>query len=278
MQYLKELASSKELLANLVLRDIRGQYKRTILGRLWSLLSPLTAMLVYTFVFSFVFRVKPAIGDPSGLDIFALWLLAGLLPWTFFSGAVSAGMGSLVGNSGLITKVYFPRIVLPLSSVLTVGYNWLFEMLVLAVALLIVGSFLWPWIPLVLLMMIVMILFASGVALMLSVLNVYFRDTQYLVGVVMQIWMYMTPIVYPSSLVAQQSANVGGLFGSPITIMSLYELNPMLHFVAVFRSMLYDNRFPSELDMVACLAWTIVSVVVGFLVFRRNEKGLAETL
>ncbi|UOE44491.1 ABC transporter permease [Agromyces larvae] len=278
MGYLKELASSRELLSNLVLRDIRGQYKRTVLGRLWSLASPLTAMLVYTFVFSFVFRIQPAAGDPSGLNVFALWLLCGLLPWTFFSSAVSTGMASLVGNAGLITKVYFPRIVLPTAAVLTVGYNWLFEMLVLSVALLIAGSFLWPWIPLVILMMVVLAVFATGVALALSVANVYFRDTQYLLTLVLQVWMYLTPIVYPISLVADQSDRLGGLFGTSVTVLDIYSLNPMLHFVTVFRYLMYDNRLPELSDVLACVVWALVSLVGGFLIFRKNEKGLAETL
>ena len=278
MQYLRDLAAARELLVNLVVRDVRGQYKRTILGRVWSLVSPLTAMLVYTFVFSFIFRIKPEPGDPSGLDVFALWLLCGLLPWTFFSGAVSSSMGSLVGNSGLITKVYFPRMVLPAASVLTVAYNWMFEMLVLTVALLLVGAFLWPWLPFVILMMVLLALFATGVGLALSVANVYFRDTQYLLTLVLQVWMYLTPIVYPISLVGDQSDRLGGLLGTSITVLDIYSLNPMLHFVTVFRDLLYDNRWPDPTHVWACIAWTTVSVIVGFVVFVKNERGLAETL
>lgn len=278
MQYLRDLAAARELLVNLVVRDVRGQYKRTILGRVWSLVSPLTAMLVYTFVFSFIFRIKPEPGDPSGLDVFALWLLCGLLPWTFFSGAVSSSMGSLVGNSGLITKVYFPRMVLPAASVLTVAYNWMFEMLVLTVALLLVGAFLWPWLPFAILMMVLLALFATGVGLALSVANVYFRDTQYLLTLVLQVWMYLTPIVYPISLVGDQSDRLGGLLGTSITVLDIYSLNPMLHFVTVFRDLLYDNRWPDPTHVWACIAWTTVSVIVGFVVFVKNERGLAETL
>ncbi|MBD8468427.1 ABC transporter permease [Plantibacter sp. CFBP 8798] len=278
MQYLRDLASARELLANLTLRDIRGQYKRTIFGRLWSLASPLASMLVYTFVFAFIFRVQPSPGDPSGVNVFAIWLLCGLLPWTFFSTALSTSMGSIVGGAGLITKVYFPRMVLPISSVLTVGYNWLFEMAVLTIALLIVGSFVLPWLPLVVLMMALLAVFATGVGLILAVANVYFRDTQYLLGIVLQIWMYLTPIVYPSTLVSDASKNVGGLFGTPITVWDIYELNPMLHFVDVFRNLMYDNRFPDPADVLACVAWAVVALLVGMWVFARKEKRLAEIL
>ncbi|MEO7124046.1 MAG: ABC transporter permease, partial [Lacisediminihabitans sp.] len=179
MNYLKEVWASRELLANLTMREVRGKYKRTVLGQLWSLANPLALMLIYTFVFGFIFRVKPAAGDPSGLDVFALWLLCGLLPWTFFATVVNVGIGSLVANANLIQKVSFSRIVLPLSVVASTGYNWLFEMAVLVIALSIVGGFVLPWIPLLLVIMVLLALFGSGVSLMLSVANVYFRDTEY---------------------------------------------------------------------------------------------------
>ncbi|MEO6826822.1 MAG: ABC transporter permease [Microbacteriaceae bacterium] len=278
MSYLKEVLGSRELLANLTLREIRGQYKRTVFGQLWSLVNPLAAMVVYTFVFSFIFRLKPAAGDPSGLDIFALWLLCGLLPWTFFVNTVTSGMGSLLANAGLVQKVSFSRIVLPLSSVGSIGYNWLIEMGVLLVALLLVGGSPLPWIPLTLLTMILLAIFATGLALMLSVANVHFRDTQYFLGIIMQIWMYMTPIIYPITLVQTQSDRVGGLFGTPITLLNVYETNPLERFVSVFRQLLYDNRWPDLNDLVTCALWAGVSLALGLWVFRKNEKGLAEAL
>lgn len=278
MHYLKELASARELLANLTLRDIRGQYRRTILGRLWSLASPLASMLVYTFVFYFLFRAAPPPGDPSGIDVFALWLLCALLPWTFFSSAVTASMGSIVGNAGLITKVYFPRMVLPISTVLTTGYNWLFEMGVLVIGLLFVGSMVLPWLPLVLVYMVLLAVFAIGIGLMLAVANIFFRDTQHLVGIVMQIWMYLTPIIYPVSLVENASKHVGGLLGTNITVLDIYELNPLIHYVTAFRNMMYDNRFPDLSDTLACIAWAAVALTLGMIVFARHEKKLAELL
>ena len=223
MGYLRELLSARELLANLALREIRGKYKRTVLGQLWSLANPLALMLIYTAVFSLILRVKPDPGDPSGLDVFALWLLAGLLPWLFFSNAVAVGMGSLVDNAGLIQKVYFPRIVLPLSVVASIGYTWLIETLVLIVILSIFGAVVWPWVPLVLGGMVLLMLFAAGLALMLSVANVYFRDTQYLLGLVMQFWLYLTPIIYPVSYVENLSATTGPILGTSITVLDRYR-------------------------------------------------------
>lgn len=278
MGYVRELLAARELLVNLMLRDIRGKYKRTVFGRLWSLATPLVSMLVYTFVFGFIFRIRPAAGDPSGLDVFALWLLCGLLPWTFFATAVNAATASLVENAPLITKVYFPRLVLPISAVFTTSYNWAFEMLVLSVALVVVGAFIWPWLPFALLMMMLLALFASGVGLALSIANVHFRDTQYFMALVFQVWMYLTPIVYPISLVQTQSDSVGPLFGSGITVLDIYSANPMLHFVTVFRNLLYDNRWPDPTNVVWCIGWTIAALAIGLLVFIRHEKRLAEAL
>lgn len=278
MSYLKEVLSSRELLANLTLREIRGQYKRTIFGQLWSLVNPLASMLVYTIVFAFIIRVQPEPGNPSGLDIFPLWLLCGLLPWGFFASVVQVGMGSLLANAGLVQKVYFTRIVLPLSYVGSIGFNWLFEMAVLLVALAIFGSFIWPWIPLMIVVMLLLAVFAAGLALMLSIANVHFRDTQYFVGIIMQIWMYLTPIIYPISLVDSQSDRIGGLFGTSITISDIYRLNPMERFVSVFRNLLYDNRWPDGGDMLYIALISLIVFALGLLIFRRNEKGLAEAL
>ena len=278
MGYIKEIISSRELLFNLTMRDVKGKYKRTLFGQLWSLANPLAAMLIYTFVFAFIFRVEPDRGDPSGLDVFALWLLCGLLPWTFVAATITSGLASLVANAGLIQKVYFSRIVLPLSNVAATGYNWLFEMGVLIVALGIAGAFVLPWIPLLLVLMVLLAMFAAGIALMLAVANVHFRDTQNFVGILLQIWMYITPIIYPLNLVQDQSRALGQLLGTPITLLDIFKWNPMENFVAVFRQLLYDNRWPDGGTFLACSIWAFATFAVGIWVFRRNERTLAEAL
>lgn len=278
MSYFKEILDSRELLVNLTLREVRGKYKRTIFGQLWSLANPVAQMIIYTFVFGFIFRVQPGPGEPSGLNVFALWLLCGLLPWTFFATVINQGMGSLVLNSGLIQKVYFSRLVLPLSVVGSVGYNWLFEMAVLVIVLGFAGSFIFAWLLPTLGVMILLAMFAAGIALMLSIANVHFRDTQYFVSILLTFWMYLTPIVYPISLVEEQSARVGPLFGWGPTLIEVYRWNPMERFVEIFRNLLYDNAWPALADSAFAVAASLISIVLGLLVFRRNEKGLAEAL
>jgi len=105
MNYLREMLASRELLINLTMREVKGKYKRTVFGQLWSLANPLALMLIYTFVFAFIIRIELAPGDPSGLNVFAIWLLCGLLPWIFFANVLNSGVTSLVSNAGLIQKV-----------------------------------------------------------------------------------------------------------------------------------------------------------------------------
>lgn len=276
--YLRELLASGELLTNLTLREIRGKYQRTFFGQLWSLANPIASVLIYTFVFAFILRIHPEPGDPSGLDVFALWLLCGLLPWQFVHAAIRQGMSSLVSNAGLIQKVYFPRIVLPLSMIGAAGFTWLFEMAVLVAALSLFGVFVLPWLPLVMLQMVLLSLFAAGIAMALATANVYFRDTEHFAAIGLQIWMYLTPIIYPFRLVEEASAQLGGLLGTSVTVSDLYLLNPMTHFVEVFRVLLYDGRWPDPASWLTCAIWAMVSFTAGVLVFRSRERRLAELL
>lgn len=278
MQFLKEFWSSRELLGNLVLRETRGQYKRTVLGRLWSLINPLASVLIYTFIFSLVFRVQPEAGDPSGLNLFPIWLMCGLLPWGFFAGALSSTSGSLLANAGLIQKVAFPRSVLPIAAVGTLGINWSIEMSLLAVILLFAGSALIPWLPGTVLLMLLLGLFAAGLGLLLSIVTLYFRDTQYLLGILLQLWMYLTPIIYPVSLIKDLSDKVGGLLHTSVTLFDVYTVNPMYHFVQAFRQLLYDNRLPDTDHLIACTLWALAALVIGSVVFSKNEKRIAEVL
>ena len=278
MSYLRDIWESRELLQNLTNREVRGKYRRTALGQLWSLANPIAAILIYTFIFSFIFRLPAQVGDPSGIDNYALWLVCGLLPWLFFNRVLTVGTESLVANAGLIQKVYFPRIVLPLSLANATFFTWLLEMGVLVVALSLLGSFVLPWLPLVALFMIVFAIFAVGLSMIFSIINVYFRDLSYLLTIVLQFWFYLTPVLYPVELVATQSDTLGGLLGTPITLLDIYSLNPVEGFVEIFRNLLYDNRVPDLGTVLVALAWTVSAFGVGAWMYSRKEKMLAELL
>jgi ABC-type polysaccharide/polyol phosphate export permease len=277
MRVVGDLKDSRGLLVNLTLREVRGKYKRTLLGQGWSLLNPIATLLIYTLVFGFVLRVPVPVGDPSGLQIFALYLACGLLPWTFFSNAVTSGMGALIANANLLRKVFFWRPTLVVASVFSWDVTFAIELLVLMAALLLVGSMPLPWLPLLLLAVVLLTIFALGIALMLSVANVYFRDTQHFVSIGMQLWFYATPIVYPYSLIQDQAARMKAN-GNGFPLETIYRLNPMERFISVFRSMLYDNTFPHFGDVLFCVVVAVASLLIGITVFTRSQHRLVEEL
>lgn len=271
MTTVAELADARELFVNLTLRELRGKYKRSVLGWTWSLLNPLATMLIFTVVFAYFLKVTPDPGNPSGIHFFAFFLLSGLLPWNFLSNGMSGSMGALIGNSNLIKKVFFPREVLVASNVASWIVSFLLELAVLAVALMVSGHFALPWLVPALLLVVVQTVFVLGLGLLLSVLNVYFRDVQHFIGILLQIWFYATPIVYPISLVRKALAHHQILF-------TIYKLNPMVRFVSAYRSCLYDLRFPAWQDLAYVSFTSLAMLVVGVLVFSRLEPKLAEEL
>jgi ABC-type polysaccharide/polyol phosphate export permease len=266
---LTELRSARELLVNLTLREVRGKYKRTALGQGWSLLNPVAQMLVFSVVFGVVIRIKVSPGTPSGLDVFALWLVTGLLPWAYLSNSVVGGMGALLANANLIKKVYFPRSTLVLSTVFGWNVSFAIELLVLTAGLTVFGAHALFYLPLVMLFVALLTAFALGLALALAVANVYFRDTQHFVAIALQMWFYATPIVYPYSLIHGHASSL---------VETLYRLNPMERFVTVFRNLLYDNRLPAFGDSLYCLAAALAALAGGYWLFRRYEGRLAEEL
>ncbi|MCW2740962.1 MAG: type transporter [Blastococcus sp.] len=253
---------------NLTQREIKGKYKRTVLGQAWSLLNPVAVMAMYAVVFSFVLRARPEAGDPSGLDVFALWLASALLPWMFFNNVVVSGMGAIVGNANLIQKVYFPRETLVLSTSLSWLFTFGIEMAVLVVATLLFGGQPLLLLPVTIILMALLAAFATGIALLLAIANVYFRDTQHFVSILMQLWFYATPIVYPVSLVTESHPTLG----------TIYRLNPMERFSEAFRNTVYDGRLPSLATTTYLLVVSLLTLAVGYAVFRRREGRLAEEL
>lgn len=266
---LVEIASARELLMNLTLREIRGKYKRTALGQIWSLLNPVAQMLTYSAVFSILLRNTPPPGSPSHLDVFALWLTCALLPWLFFSNVLNVGMTSVISNANLIQKVYFPRMALVISSALALLFTFSIEMSVLVVALLLFGGSPLLFLPVTAFFMIVLALFALGFALMLAVANVYFRDTQHFVPIVLQVLFYSAPIIYPIQVLATSGHK---------RLIPYYRLNPIERFTEVFRNTLYDGRMPTLANTLYVSAWALGTLVVGYLVFQAYEGRLAEEL
>jgi ABC-type polysaccharide/polyol phosphate export permease len=267
-----EYVDSGDLTVNLTLRELRSRYKKSFLGWSWSLLNPLSTVIVYSIVFAFFLKIQPPVGEPSGLNNFAAFLLCGLLPWNYLQGSMNASMGALIGNSNLIKKVYFPREVFVVSAIGSLLVSFLIELGVLCAILLLMGNMVLPWIPIVLVLVAIQTFFVLGIGFLLSVLNVYFRDVQHLVSIALMALFYSAPIVYPISVVPD-TAHIAGM---AIPLGTIYRLNPLVQLVESYRDAMYDLRFPPLLSIVYLIAWSIVLMVIGLAVFQKLDFRLAE--
>jgi ABC-2 type transport system permease protein len=271
MSSASELIARRELLWNLTLRELRGRYKRSLLGWGWSLLNPIAFMVVYTFAFSIILDADPEPGDPSGLQSYAFYLMCGLLPWTFFNVSVSTAMESVVANGALVRKVAFPREHLIVSTIIAGLFTLAVELTVLSVALLIWDNMVLSWLPLVVVTSVLLAMFATGFGLALAAANVYFRDMSYLWGIAVQAWFFSTPIVYPLSLVETRLAD------HP-TVLRIYNDLPMAVVVRIYRNLMYDLRWPRLIDYGLLTVYALTALLVGWWIFDKLEGRFAEEL
>ncbi|MEY2399811.1 MAG: hypothetical protein QOJ00_2985 [Actinomycetota bacterium] len=274
MASVSELAEARELFRNLTLRELRGKYKRSTLGWAWSLINPLATMMIFAVVFHFVLKVEPPTGSPSGLHSFPFFLLCALLPWNFLATGMTNGMGAPLANAGLIKKVYFPREVLTASVVASWAVQFAIELCVLVTAFLFVGNITFQWVPAVLLVLVIQSIFVYGLALGLGAINVYFRDVQHFLAIALQLWFYATPVVYPLNLVPTRAH----IFGHSVPFKMLYELNPMVRFVEMYRDLMYDLRWFSLGDLLYVTGFAIASLAIGRAIFLRLEPRFAEEM
>lgn len=255
---LKDLWEYRELLYFLVWRDIKVRYKQTALGATWAIIQPFFTMVVFSIFFGHLAKV------PSDNIPYPLFSFAALVPWTFFANGLSQSSNSLVGSGTLITKVYFPRLIIPLAAVFSGIVDFVLAFLVLLGMMVYYGLF--PttinvlWLPLFLLLALTTSL---GVGLWLSALNVEYRDVRYIVPFITQFWMLATPIGYPSSLLQQPWR-------------TLYGLNPMVGVAEGFRwALLGTNTAPGPIIAVSSAAAVLI-LVTGAFYFRRMEKTFAD--
>lgn len=254
---LRDLWEHRELLYFLVWRDVKVRYKQTALGVAWVVIQPLATTLLFTIIFGNLARM------PSDNLPYAVFAMAGLLPWNYFAGAFSRAGTSLVGSANLISKVYFPRLIIPLASVLAGLVDFF-----IVLALLVILTFLFGIIPtLALLTLPLFILLAMatalGVGLWLSALNVQYRDVSYLLPFIAQFWLYATPVVYPSSLI-------------PDHWRIVYGLNPMAGVVEGFRWALFGRGEPPGPMLVVSVLIVLALLVSGAYFFKRMEKTFAD--
>lgn len=254
----KPFISYKFLLLQLTLREIKARYKQSFVGYAWVLLNPLAQLLVYSFVFSIVFKF------PTGNIPYIVFLYAGLLPWTLLSSSIASATQSLVENSSLLKKVAFPREVIPYATVIAKMVDFGFSA-VLFLLLMLLNRVPLSWtiiyfIPI----FIAQIFLTTGLSLVLSAFNLFYRDIQYLTNLLLMLWMYMTPIVYPLSLV-------------PMKYVWLYKLNPMVGIMEGYRSAIFGYPFEWTIIWWA-FGCSLAIFAFGYFVFKRSEKHFADVV
>jgi len=254
---LKEIYKFKYLVYSLVSRDLKVKYKGSILGFFWSLLNPLVMLIVYTVAFKYIIRIR--------VENFPIFFLCAFLPWSFLSSSLSMSVGSIKDNANLVKKVYFSREVLPLSIVLSNLIQFLLTFIILIPALLFFKIKL--GIPLAALPLIILFqtAFTIGLAYIVSSLNVFFSDVKHLLEIFLQVWFWLTPIIYPANFV-------------PERYQFLYRLNPAVLFVESYRDSLLYNKMPSISSFIALFIIGFVVLTIGHLVFSLYDKRFAEEI
>ena len=266
LSHLRELWQFRELILNLVARDLKVRYKSSVLGIAWSWLNPLLMMVVYTVLFTVFLRYDE-------IQHYPVFVLCGLLPWQFFNDSVVQATGSIVGNAHLIKKVYFPREALPISIVLSNLVNFLIALPVFFALALAFGVPPTVWGLLLPVTILIQVAFTIGLTLILATLNVFYRDTQIILGVIMLAWFLLTPVFYPIHSVPQEVSVLGITFNAQLW---LRRLNPVASFIASYRDLLYRGA-PTGLDFLLRTAATaLIVLVVGYLVFLRYSPRFGE--
>ena len=254
---IKELYSYRQFLKTSVKKEFRGKYKKSFLGVLWSFINPLLQLLVYALVFPFILRNQE--------ENYVMFLFSALIPWNFFATTISQSTSIVVGNGGILKKVYFPREILPISIVISGAINFLISCIIIFVALMVSGMGITLnilWLPIIL---IVQCIVTLGICFVLSALTVYIRDLEYFINVLLQLWMYVTPVLYSMDLIPQKLAK-------------LFYINPMVEIINAYRCIFYYQTMPNLKALAILTSIGIIGTLIGYAIFKKLEKRFAEEL
>ena len=258
LERIKEIYAYREMTASLVRRDLKGRYKGSVLGFLWTFLNPLLQLAVYTMVFSTIMR--------SGIEDYYLFLFVALIPWIFFSTSLTGGAGCILSQQDMVKKIYFPREVLPFSYVLSQFVNMLLSFLVVFAVLAFARYQIQPAAFLCLpVIMLVEFVLALGFTMMMSAVTVFIRDLEYILGIVTMAWQFLTPVMYDIEQVPEQ-------------VRWVFWLNPMTYVISAYRDVLYYGTVPRLETLLSAAVTGAVMLVAGWFVFARLQRHFAEEL
>ncbi len=258
MKLFKDLYQYRELLKTNVKKEIRGKYKGSFLGVLWSFINPLLMVLVYAIVFPLILKSS----EPN----YVIFLIVGIIPWNFFTTVVNQGTTTVVNNGNIIKKVYFPREILPISVVTSGLINFFISCIIILIFIIFGGMSLSPVMLFLPFVAIIQYMLSLGIIFILSAINVYIRDTEYIVNFIVMMLFYATPILYSSELFKNTAFEW------------LMVINPMAHIINAYRDIFYYQVLPDFSVLFVVLLLSVVVLLLGYRIFKKMEKGFAEEL
>lgn len=239
------------LLKELVVRDIKVRYRRSVLGLLWTVLNPLMMMTVMTIIFSTLFK--------SEIQNFALYYLSGYILYTFLNESTTQSLFSIVNNNALMKKVYIPKYLFPMSKVASSLVNLGFSFIAMLIVMIVTRSHFYWTILLTPILVIYLMIFCLGLGMILATMDVFFRDIGHLYSIVTLVWMYMTPLFYPSELLSENGMEL------------LLKLNPLTHYVRYMRALILEGRVPSLPQNLYCILPSVVMLLIGIVIFYKKQ-------
>ena len=255
MGIINELIKYKEFLRTNVKKDISGKYKGSFLGVLWSFINPLLSVVVYAIVFHYIMRFK--------IDHYLIYLISGIIPWSFFTNSVNAGLNSILYNADIIKKVYFPRVILPISAVTSCLVNFAISCVIVVIFALFSGVGVSFYIFLLPLVAIIQYIFTLGIAFILSAVEIYVRDIEHIINFFVSMLFYVTPILYTKDYVPEQ-------FGW------ILKLNPLAYIIDGYHSIIYYKELPNIPNLCIIFTFSVVLFFVGYRIFDKLQRGFAE--
>ena len=257
MNIIKDLYNYRELLKTNIKKDVGGKYKNSFLGVLWSFVNPLLSIMVYALVFQVILK--------SDIENYTVYLCCGLIPWQYFAAVVQRGAATIIDNANIIKKVYFPREILPISVVTSEGVNFLISTIIILGFVIFGGiglsvNILWYF-----LILAIQYLVCIGIAFIVSSLSVYFRDLIHILGIIIQLLFYATPIVYAANQV-------------PAGLQWVIKINPMTYLIESYRNIFYNKMPPDFVNLLIAFGMGVALCIIGYFVFKKLEKKFAEEL
>jgi len=265
MQLFKEIRliwKYRELLLQLTSREIKSRYKQSVLGYFWVIFNPLAQMLVMSYAFSTILKVPT---NATSNIPYSIFLFTALLPWNLFSNSLSSAASSLISNAGLLTKIYFPRTILPLATILAKIVDFAFASTVL------IAYLIWFQIPItlnifwIIPIFLIQQIFTLGLSLILSVSNLLYRDIQYLLTLALTLWIYITPVFYPADLIPEKAR-------------ILFQFNPMAVIINAYRQVILGGGSPNFISLGVALLVSITTLQFALSYFKTSEKTLADNV